>query len=237
MLICNFSTPEIVVKLESRFRKTPVSRTTRSQRHRTSFADTIRQQLWLGIPLGVIALVLALGVINGQRERPGVVENFPVTSPGTPLPEEPISIAPPGEAIPTLEAIHIPPGETATYNSNPPTSGAHYAVAAPWGIHNQAPKDEALVHNLEHGGIIISYNPDQIGGQTLEDLRSQTRELSQINPRVVLTPRANLESAIALTAWGYLQPLDSYDASAVRAFYDAHIARRGPECQNGQCPG
>jgi Protein of unknown function (DUF3105) len=214
-----------------------VSKTTRSRQNRHTLADTIRQNLWLGIPLGIIALVAAVGLLNGQREQPDLVENFSVDSPGTPLTPQPISPAIPGEAIPTLEASHIPPSETATYNSNPPTSGAHYELPATWGIHNQAPLDEALVHNLEHGGIVISYNPDQIQGQTLEELRTQTRELSQINPRVILTPRENLDAAIALTAWGYLQTLDNYNPTDVKAFYDAHIARRGPECRNGQCPG
>lgn len=214
-----------------------MTKTTRSRRNQGNFADKVRQQLWLGIPLVMIALVVALGIINSQREKPGVVENFTVDTPGTPLPPEPVNAAVPGEAIPTLEAVHIPVGETATYNSNPPTSGAHYEVPATWGIHNEAPLDEALVHNLEHGGIIISYNPAQIQGEMLEDLRTQTRQLSDVNPRIILTPRADLDSPIALTAWGYLQKLDSYDPALVQAFYDAHIARRGPECVNGQCPG
>ena len=208
----------------------------RSQRNRNTFADKAREQLWLVIPVGIIAFVITLGIINRQREQPGVIESFSVDSPGTLLPTQPEGAALPGKFIPTLEATHIRQGETATYNSNPPTSGAHYGFPATWGIHNEAPLDESLVHNLEHGGIVVSYNPSQIQGQTLEELRTQIRELSQINPRIVLTPRENLEGAIALTAWGYLQKLDSYDPTAVKAFYDAHITR-GPECQNGQCPG
>lgn len=213
-----------------------MSKTTRSQRNHHPFVEKVRQQIWLVIPLGIVAALVAIGIINGRQEEPGVVESFLVDTPGTPLPPRPENAALPGEAVPLLEAIHIPAGETATYNSNPPTSGAHYDVPAPWGIHNQAPLDESLVHNLEHGGIVISYNPAQIQGQTLEELRTQARELSQVNPRVVLTPRDDLDTAIALTAWGYLEKLDSYDSTVVKAFYDAHIGR-GPECQNGQCPG
>lgn len=213
-----------------------MSKAARSRRKRNTFADKLRQQLWLVIPLGVVVLVVTLGIINGRRERPGIVESFLINSPGVPLPPQPDRASLPGEAIPILESPHIPEGEKATFNSNPPTSGAHYAIPAPWGIHNQAPLDEALVHNLEHGGIIISYDPAQIQGQVLEDLRTQTRELSRINPRIVLTPRENLDTPIALTAWGYLQKLDRYDPAAVKAFYDAHIAR-GKECRDGLCPG
>jgi hypothetical protein len=45
----------------------------------------------------------------------------------------------------------------------------------------------------------------------------------------------NIDTAIALTAWGYLQKLQGYDSVAIKTFYDAHVAR-SPECQNGLCP-
>ena len=171
-----------------------------------------------------------------QKEQKAIAETFKVTTPGKQLPNQPSGVKIPGTRIPELETKHIPEGEKVKYNSNPPTSGSHYAVAAEWGIYNIAPVDERLVHNLEHGGIVISYNPEEIKGEELEQLRAQVRKLSTINPRVILTPRQKLESAIALTAWGYLQKLDKYDPTAVKTFYDAHIAR-GPECQQGLCPG
>ncbi|HEY9693847.1 MAG TPA: DUF3105 domain-containing protein [Oculatellaceae cyanobacterium] len=171
-----------------------------------------------------------------QKQQKAIAETFKVTTPGKQLSNQPSKVKLPGTRIPQLEAKHIPEGEKVKYNSNPPTSGKHYAVPAEWGIYNIAPVDEKLVHNLEHGGIVISYNPDKINGQELENLRAQVRKLSTINPRVILTPRQNLESAIALTAWGYLQKLDKYNPTAVKTFYDAHIAR-GPECQQGLCPG
>lgn len=52
----------------------------------------------------------------------------------------------------TVGASHLP------YNSNPPTSGPHYDNAAPWGIYDHELPDEQLIHNLEHGGVWISYD-------------------------------------------------------------------------------
>ncbi len=170
------------------------------------------------------------------KEQKAIAETFKVTTPGKQLPNQPSNVKLPGTRIAELAAKHIPEDQKVKYNSNPPTSGDHYAVEAEWGIYNVAPVDERLVHNLEHGGIVISYNPDKINGEELEKLRVQVRKLSTTNPRIILTPRENLESAIALTAWGYLQKLDNYDPTAVKTFYDAHIAR-GPECQQGLCPG
>jgi hypothetical protein len=166
----------------------------------------------------------------------GLIEQFAVTTGGALLPPQPANTVLPGRRIPDLGQEHVAVGTPITYNSNPPTSGPHYPYWAGWGIYKNPPADEFLVHNLEHGGVIISYNPNRIKDQELQRLRAQTRSLSKINPRIILTPRQNLDKAIALTAWTYVQKLDRYDSRAVKAFYDAHIAR-GPECdRRGGCP-
>ncbi len=204
----------------------------RSRRGKQSVRERLLAQSWLLIPIGVIG---AVGVLALTQQQPDKAETFAVDTPGKPLPAQSPGVTLPGKIIPDLGRKHVPETETITYNSTPPTSGSHYDTPAAWGIHLQPPKDEALVHNLEHGGIVISYNPNQVKGKDLKDLRSQVRELSKTNPRLVLTPRPGLDTPIALTAWTYLQTLDRYDPAAVQAFYEAHIAR-GPECQQGQCP-
>jgi hypothetical protein len=65
-----------------------------------------------------------------------------------------------------LARDHIPPGSPRpTYNSNPPSTGPHYYnqdCPAKWGTINPQPvqPDECYIHNLEHGGIWITYRPD-----------------------------------------------------------------------------
>ena len=165
----------------------------------------------------------------------GLSEAFTVTTLESPLPSLSPGTILPGTHIPDLGQRHVAVGTPITYNSNPPTSGPHYPYPAGWGIYRNPPANEFLVHNLEHAGIIISYNPDRIKGQELERLRAQARSLSTFNPRVIVVPWQNLDTAIVLTAWAYLQKLDGYDSTAVKLFYDTHIAR-GPECQDGLCP-
>lgn len=205
----------------------------RSRRGQRTFLDRLLANIWLLIPLGVVGAIAGLAITQRQPDR---LEQFTADSPGTPLPSQPSPAALPGQQFPDLGQQHVPTTETVAYNSTPPTSGPHYDTPAPWGIYRtDPPQDEQLVHNLEHGGIIISYNPDQVDAQTLDQLQAQVRELSQINPRLILTPRPGLDPPIALTAWTYLQKLDRYNPEAIRTFYQAHIAR-GPECQQGQCP-
>jgi hypothetical protein len=213
---------------------------------------------WLLTAIAIFSLIVATGLLQGcsgenltaeapeqapremaqapaDESNSGLVQAFTVENPGTELPPQTAEVALPGESIPDLGREHVPETERVTYNSDPPTSGSHHEQWAQWGIYDQAPVDEQLVHNLEHGGVIVSYNPAQLSAEDLQQLRSQVSALSEINPRLILTPRETLDSAIALTAWGYLQKLESYDPDAVETFYNAHIAR-GPECQQGLCP-
>lgn len=173
--------------------------------------------------------------MNSIREWKGLIEPFSVITPESPLPGIYPGTILPGIRFPDLGQEHVEVGTSVTYNSNPPTSGTHYPYPAAWGIYKDPPTDGFLVHNLEHGGVIISYNPKRIKDQELSQLRQQVRSLSNFNGRIILTPRLNLDTAIALTAWNYLQELDHYNSTAIKVFYDTHIAR-GPECQEGLCP-
>ena len=53
---------------------------------------------------------------------------------------------------------HVPAGTIGEYNSNPPTSGPHYAQWEKPGIYSKVLQDGNLIHSLEHGYVIISYN-------------------------------------------------------------------------------
>jgi hypothetical protein len=134
------------------------------------------------------------------------------------------------------EANHQAEGTTITYSTNPPTSGDHWPATAEWGVYNDAPDDERLVHNLEHGGVVIYYNPSLLDAPTVDQLKSLTRQLNSSRACTILTPRASLEDnqAIALTAWGWLATLNRYDEAAIQAFWNEHIAK-GPEFEAGVC--
>jgi hypothetical protein len=149
----------------------------------------------------------------------------------------PAATAPGGpvETLPTRE--HVPDGTAVKYLTNPPTSGDHWAQAATWGIYpSRPPADERLVHNLEHGGVIISYNPTKVDAATVDKLKVLTRDLQKSRVCIILTPRDSIQDdkPIALTAWGVLATLDSYDEAAIRAFWRDHAAN-GPEFGKGQC--
>jgi hypothetical protein len=135
----------------------------------------------------------------------------------------------PGEHFPAQSRDHIAVGAAhPAYNSDPPTGGWHYDT--PWdpGFYEQPVADEYLVHNLEHGHVVISYDCSKLAD--CESAKVQIRQLMQRynNWKLVAVPRVNADAAIALTAWGWLEKLDGYDEAKMTAFINAW-RDRGPE--------
>ncbi|MDQ7829391.1 MAG: DUF3105 domain-containing protein [Armatimonadota bacterium] len=128
--------------------------------------------------------------------------------------------------VPTVPPSHIAPGTRATgYATNPPTSGPHWPTTAPWGVHTEVLPDELLVHNLEHGGVWISYrNRDD---RALAD--RLTAIAGRYRTKVIVTPRPANDVPIALAAWGRLLKLQAFDEATIVRFIDAHRGRVGPE--------
>ncbi len=69
----------------------------------------------------------------------------------------------PGRAVADQGRGHVQDLSGITYNSNPPTSGKHFPVWAKRGVYKDVISDGHLVHSLEHGYVILSYNCDTKG--------------------------------------------------------------------------
>ena len=67
-----------------------------------------------------------------------------------------------GEELEDLGAQHVTDISGVIYNSNPPTSGTHFPVWAKPGVYQVVISDGHLVHSLEHGYVVISYNCDKL---------------------------------------------------------------------------
>lgn len=133
----------------------------------------------------------------------------------------------PGVAYPDQGREHIKPEqEHLVYNSNPPTSGPHFELPAKWGIYKEELPDETLIHNLEHGGIWISYQPD-----IEEELRKKLEHFyDKWGAKIIVTPRAKNDTDVALAAWMRLETFSAGDYSdeRVEQFIKA-FRNKGPE--------
>lgn len=128
---------------------------------------------------------------------------------------------------------HIADGSThPEYNSNPPSSGWHYASPARGGFYDEPLPDEQVIHNLEHGDIWIAYHPD-LSQDIIDSLESFAGQY------VVVSPRINNEGDISLVSWGRVDTFDVengiVDEGRIRDFISRYD-NRGPEKVRGVGP-
>lgn len=127
-----------------------------------------------------------------------------------------------GEEFPIVGKAHVPEGTRVTnYNSNPPTSGNHWPSSANWGFYTKPLPDEQLVHNLEHGGIWISYKDvNNIDEETSKKLEAIANKYPQA---VIITERPENETQFAIASWGRLYVSDSFDQEFAEKFIRANL--------------
>ncbi len=171
--------------------------------------------MWTGLAALVVA-VLAWAIVRASG--------------GSVAPEDDASVSLPGVYYPDSGRRHLQQGETYNaYSSNPPASGPHDPVPAPWGVNPNPVPRERIVHNLEHGGVAILYNCpsgcDEITGP-LTDLVAQRAGAGR---SVLLAPYPDMDSAIALVSWTRLDTFDKLDLPRVERFIEAHLCRFDPE--------
>ncbi|MCC6622047.1 MAG: DUF3105 domain-containing protein [Deltaproteobacteria bacterium] len=130
--------------------------------------------------------------------------------------------------VPEIGAAHVPEPTPISYTSEPPSSGDHRPAWARWGEYDYLPPQRWL-HNLEHGGIALLYDPC-----VASELVDALREFARARPddasgpfRWVLTPYPGLPTPIAAVAWETTWESQCVDAS-LGAFVDSFY-RQAPE--------
>ncbi len=161
------------------------------------------------------------------------------------------------------------------YNSNPPTSGQHLPSWVKAGVFEGPQSEGELLHALEHGYVIVSYNcnvhlqsqkskvlPRRQAGESqkvyaheeegsssadfvdptiatgsavnesggCKTLVTQLSELANKKKlwKLIVAPRPQLDTTIALTAWTYVDKFDQFDTGRIERFIDFH-RDQGPE--------
>lgn len=123
---------------------------------------------------------------------------------------------------------HVEPPQSVEYESNPPHSGTHYFEPAPEDAYTVAPATEALVHSLEHGRIIIQYDP-----AVSDDVKGGLFALYDEDPyHIILTPNeTDMPYEVAATAWTKVvgcEEMTPEAFDALRTFRDS-FRDEGPE--------
>jgi hypothetical protein len=141
--------------------------------------------------------------------------------------------------------VHVATIDTPVkWNTYPPAAGPHYGQTAVWGFYEQAAEPIRIVHNEEHGGVILWWGP-----QTPASEISQLRAFYNESPQAMLGTQLgtidgkSLGSKVAITAWtgdpdtytengdygtGHVAICQKFDEQAFKTFRDA-FRGKGPE--------
>lgn len=133
-----------------------------------------------------------------------------------------------------VQVASTPPGgqhvdATVQYPTTPPTGGDHSTVTAP-GNRNFYDKDEAaeperLVHNLEHGYIVVWYD-DQASDGEINLLRQISKNVGDAGQsygrKFIVAPytRGNFAEGnnVGITAWGASQLCEKVSGEVIKEF-------------------
>lgn len=97
------------------------------------------------------------------------------------------------------------------YPQSPPVGGQHAPVWLDCGVYDQPLREENAVHDLEHGTVWISYDPDL----DADDVDALADELPQNG---ILAPYPDLTAPVVVTVWGRQLALDGADDPRLALF-------------------
>lgn len=96
------------------------------------------------------------------------------------------------------------------YPQRPPVGGPHDPVWLDCGVYDEPVRDENAVHDLEHGAVWITYDPDAgVDVDLLTDALPQNG---------LLSPYPGLGAPVVVTVWGRQLALDGADDPRLRLF-------------------
>ncbi len=109
------------------------------------------------------------------------------------------------------------PNPAPSWNSFPPTSGRHYYIPLVFGIYTDVVPEIRLVHNLEHGAVILQYG-DKVPPAQVQQITSWYQKDANA---LVVAPLPKLGDKVALTAWTDWTECTGFKPKAANAFRKA----------------
>lgn len=183
-----------------------------------------RANIWYIIASGVIAFLVIAGFVVGGISFQGNSGDVGASR------EYVEGVGEKQDIMPTRQ--HVPEDQNVAYNTTPPTSGDHWDWWARCGFYEDGLPDERIVHNLEHGNIVVSYNLPN--GPELERLK-EFMDGFELAPSWAITRYYDQipEGTVALSTWGVLDTMVGVDEDRIENFFRTYAGTMGPEFPNG----
>lgn len=141
------------------------------------------------------------------------------------------SFRPPiGEVVDVSMQIqqHLQEGsDLPAFKTNPPTGGVHYPSTFPAKFFESTElaglpvhPEGYLVHNLEHGYVIIWYNCKNLDESNCGNLKSQIKDvMAKVNGvKVIAFPWENMDENTVLTSWNRIARVEKFSAGDALEF-------------------
>jgi hypothetical protein len=138
----------------------------------------------------------------------------------------------------TLESTtHVEEGAPLSYLHRPPSSGMHYGTLPQpqeYRMWDTPLPPGRWVHMLEHGAVAVLYRPDLCDNacvQQLGEFYDSAPRSSLVGIRhLAITPYQDMDHAVAVVAWGYVDEMDQMDKDRVMADFKSKVdATSAPE--------
>lgn len=139
------------------------------------------------------------------------------------------------ERLDPSSSVHlVTTADEPDYLSDPPTSGAHYAVPAPTGIADETLPRPLQVTVVEAGLVLVQYQPDALDPDQVGALEALVEDDDQL----VVAPNPDLADPVVATAWTWKLTCGSLDAdtgtaTAALADFAAERAGEAPGADTG----
>lgn len=207
--------------------------------------------------LAVLVASVVVGVRNGIRPDEGS-STLGEVRPGASVPPPLVrgEVAERQEAAgcelvvdrqPLEDRSHLDPTDAqpppVLYPDRPAHSGPHFGrlLPLPEGATDEPLDERAVLHNMEHGSVVVWFDPGAGRRPAVADWRDRRADLGFTSPRggaVFASPMPDLEDppGVALRAWGVAMDCDRFDPMVADAFLVDHWGSHGIAPEAGLSP-
>jgi uncharacterized protein DUF3105 len=119
-------------------------------------------------------------------------------------------------------AMHVPQDSVVEWMSDPPQSGPHFPTWETWGEHEEVVPRGNWVHNLEHGGIVLSYRCNDDCEPELAVLREVVAQRPELRILLTADPFLLGDERFAALSWTWMHRFDTPSLDELLCFADQH---------------
>ncbi len=145
-----------------------------------------------------------------------------------------------------LDPDDAPPAAALYPLHRPANSGRHFAsaLAVPDRIPVTPIDERAVLHNMEHGSVVVWFDAAEVDGDAVQEMQTWMRERralgfeSRALGGVFVSASDAIASgqAVAFRAWGVAVDCDRFDRTVADAFLQDHWGSRGAAPEAGLSP-